>query len=120
MHKFFLDEKYSRVAQLLSDTVPMVVGDNYMILTSKSDGVIDNIYNDLLISEELIAKLYKKMAIVIVKENEFEKIKEKYIDDRKNNIVYHLQEECDKLLYEENDLIDQAVSVFGSDIVDIE
>ncbi len=120
LSRFFMDERYSRVAQLLSDTIPMVVGDNYMILTTKSDGIINNIYANFLLSEELIAKFYKKIAFVVVNEDEFEQIKEKYVNDRKNNIVYHLQEECGKLLDEENDLINQAVNFFGSDIVEIE
>ena len=52
--------------------------------------------------------------------NEFENVKKKYIEDKKNGITYQIQEENGKLINEKNDLINQAINVFGSDLVDIE
>ncbi len=119
LSKFFVDEKYSKIAQLLSDVVPMVVGSEYAILTTVSNGLIENIYSNLNLVEEFINNVYRHLEIVIVTNDEFEQIKNKYIEDKKKNIVYQIQEECGKLVEEEN-LISQALDMFGSDLVEIE
>ena len=120
LEKYFMDDKYGKVAQLLSDTEVMVVGSNYSILSSVSEGLITNIYTNLDIVEDFFNKIYRKMSIVIVKNDEFERIKNKYIEDRKNNIIYQEKKEYGKLVEESDNLISQAINVFGSDIVEIE
>lgn len=120
LEKHFMDAKFGKIAQLLSDTEPMVVGSEYAILTALTDGLINNIYSNLSLTEDFIATIYRKMAIVIVKNEEFEKIKNKYIEDKKNNITYEIREECGKLVEESNNLISQAIDLFGSDLVERE
>ncbi len=120
LDKYFMDDKYGKVAQLLSDTVPMVVGTNYMILTTISSGIVNNLYTNFYDVEKFIANLYHQMSIVVLLNEEFDNIKEKYIEDRKNNITYQIQKECDKLINEKNDLISEVINIFGSDLVDIE
>ena len=117
---YFMDEKYGKVAQLLSDTIPMVVGTENMIFTTTSDGLINNIYANISQVEDFIDNIYHSMRIVIISQKEFDSVKEKYINDMKNNIVYQIQEEHGKLVSENNNLINQALDVFGSDLVDIE
>ncbi len=117
---YFMDDKYGKVAQLLSDTVPMVVGSDYVILTSTSDGLTNNIYANLMQIEEFIKGVYHLLKIVVISPDEFESVKNKYIEDRKNNIIYQVQEEYGKLVNESNNLINQALDIFGSDLVDIE
>ena len=117
---YFMDDKYGKVAQLLSDTIPMVVGTEYMILTTASDGIISNIYASLAQVEDFINKLYHLMRVVVISNEEFNSVKEKYIEDKNNNIVYQIQEECGKLVSENNDLINQAIDLFGADMVEIE
>ena len=117
---YFMDDKYGKVAQLLSDTTPMVVGTEYLILTTASDGIISNIYASLAQVEDFINKLYHLMRVVVISNDEFNSVKEKYIEDKNNNIVYQIQEECGKLVSENNDLINQAIDLFGADMVEIE
>jgi len=117
---YFMDDKYGKVAQLLSDTTPMVVGTEYLILTATSDGIISNIYASLAQVEDFINKLYHLMRVVVISNDEFNSVKEKYIEDKNNNIVYQIQEECGKLVSENNDLINQAIDLFGADMVEIE
>ncbi len=119
LNRYFMDDKYSKVAQLLFDTKPMVVGSDYAILTTVSDGIIENIYAHLESVENFINDIYRHLSIVVVTDNEFETIKNKYIEDKKNNIVYHIEEECGKLVEDEN-LINQAINLFGNDYVEIE
>ena len=115
-----MDDKYGKVAQLLSDTVPMVVGSDYVILTSSSDGLTNNIYANLMQIEEFVKSIYHLLKIVVISQEEFESVKNKYIEDRKNNIIYQVQEEYGKLVNESSNLINQALDIFGSDLVDIE
>jgi hypothetical protein len=60
------------------------------------------------------------MKIVVISQNEFDSVKNKYIEDKKKNIIYQIQEEYGKLVNENNNLINQALDIFGSDMVDIE
>lgn len=120
LNRYFIDDKYSKVAQLLSDTEIKVVGRNHLILSTDSTALINNIYSNLMLVEEFISKIYRNLLIVLVDNSEFEKIKNKYIEDKKNNIMYEILEECDKLVDEKNNLIDQAINLFGSDLVEIE
>lgn len=120
LEKYFMDDKYGKISQLLSDAVPMVVGSDYAIFVASSNGLINNIYANLLVAEDFIKNIYRKLSIVIVREEEFDAIKNKYIEDKKNKIEYKVQEECGKLVIEENSLINQAIDLFGSDLVEIE
>ena len=120
LRRYFMDEKYGKVSQLLSDTIPMVVGSEYAIFTTNSEGIMDNIYANLNKTEEFIKEIYRNLKIIIINEEEFNEIKNKYIEDKKNKIVYQIQEECGRLIEEENNLIDKAINVFGSEYVEIE
>ncbi len=120
LDKYFMDNKFGKVAQLLSDTTPMVVGTDNILLTAPTDGVISNIYSNLIQIEEFIKEIYRLMKVVVVSDNEFLSVKNKYIEDKANKITYEVMEEYDKLVNENNDLINQAIDLFGSDLVDIE
>ena len=120
LDSYFMDSKYGKVAQLLSDTSPMVVGTDNLILTSSSDGIMNNIYANLSQIEDFINNIYHMMKIVVLSNDEFDSVKNKYIEDKKNNITYQVLEEYDKLVSESNNLINQAINIFGSDMVDIE
>ena len=118
----FMDEKYGKVAQLLSDTTPMVVGTEYMILTCLSSGLIDNIYYNLAQTEDFLNNITGSNAkIVVILDNEFNIIKNKYIEDKKNNIIYQVQKESEPLIsVMEDNLINKALNIFGSEYVEIE
>ena len=118
----FMDEKYGKVAQLLSDTTPMVVGNEYMILTCLSSGLIDNIYYNLVQTEDFLNNIIgNNVKIVVVLDNDFNTIKNKYIEDKKNNIIYQVQKESEPLVsITEDNLINKALNIFGSEYVEIE
>ena len=120
LNSYFMDDKYGKISQLLSDTIPMVVGTNYLILVTSSDALLDKIYYNLNVVENFISNLYRDMHVVVVDNNEFDIIKKKYIDDKNNNINYEVQKEYGKLIEESNNLINQAIEMFGSDLVDVE
>lgn len=119
LKNYFMDQKYGKIAQLLFDTTPMVVGSSNLIIVSQSDAIINKLYSNFILLESFISNIYRDLKVVVIKENDFDVIKNKYIEDKKNKIVYEVKEEYGKLV-EEDDLINQAINVFGSDVVDIE
>ena len=72
LDKYFMDSKNGKIAQLLSDTQPMVVGTDYLLLTTESNGIIDNIYSNLNLVENFLTELYRHLAVVVVKNDEFD------------------------------------------------
>ena len=120
LDKYFMDDKFGKVAQLLSDTSPGVVGTDYLILNAPTEGVINNIYANLIQIEEFVKEIYRPSKVVVITNSEYEEATKKYIEDKKNNIRYEVMEEYDKLVNENNDLINQAIDLFGLDLVDIE
>ena len=62
--------------------------------------------------------------VVYVTEKDFENIKNKYINDKKNGIIYKYEDETDVLVTNDkkndNPLLDKALNLFGSDLVDYE
>lgn len=122
LDSFFVDKKYAKMAQLLSDTFPMVVGNEYMILTTDIDAIMQNIYKKINLCEELINKLSNdNIRIVIVLNDEFNTIKDKYVKDIKAGTKYDVVEEKRDLIeFDNGDLVNKAIDVFGKDLVDIE
>jgi hypothetical protein len=61
------------------------------------------------------------IRIVIILNNEFNQIKDKYIADMKQGIKYEIIND-DRPLIEKStpDLVSKAISLFGEDLVDIE
>jgi hypothetical protein len=122
LDSFYIDKKYAKMAQLLSDTFPMVVGDEYMILTTEIDAIMQNIYKKINLCEELINKLSNdNIRIVIVLNDEFNAIKDKYVKDLKAGNKYEvIDEKRDLIEFNNGDLVTKALDVFGKDIVEIE
>lgn len=122
LDSFYVDKKYAKMAQLLSDTFPMVVGNEYMILTTEIDAIMQNIYKKINLCEELINKLSNdNIRIVIVLNDEFNSIKDKYVRDLKAGNKYEvIDEKRDLIEFNNGDLVTKALDVFGKDIVEIE
>ena len=122
LDSFYVDKKYAKMSQLLSDTFPMVVGKEYMILTTEIDAIMQNIYKKINLCEELINKLSNdNIRIVIVLNDEFNTIKDKYVKDLKAGNKYEvIDEKRDLIEFNNGDLVTKALDVFGKDIVEIE
>ncbi|MBP5684657.1 MAG: DNA polymerase III subunit gamma/tau [Bacilli bacterium] len=122
LNEYFNSRKYGKMAQLVSDTFPMVVGDGYMILTTDVGAIIDNIYKNVNLCEELIKKLTDdNIRIVVVLNNDFDEIKTKYVNDMKKGIKYEVIDENRELITKsQGDLVSKAINLFGEDLVDIE
>ena len=129
---YLTNERYSYVAGLLKDCSISVVSKSNMILTSKYESLIDEIYqnyNDVIsLIDNLMESDYK---IVVLTELEFNLEVDNYKKHIKDDNYYQLKEEEKPLIIfkdliekEENlgytNLVDKAINVFGTDIVEIE
>ena len=123
---------YSYVAGLLKDISIGVVSNSNMILTAKYASIIDDIYNNFSEINKLIKEIMEKeMKIIVLTIDEF-KIEVNNYKEHKNDINYYeVKEEIKPLInyqeiIEKNDdigytnLVDKAIDVFGTDIVEIE
>lgn len=122
--EYRLDEKFAKVAQLLEISTPLVVSDKNVIIGNNREAIVERLYENSEEVDNLLAIINNHpYKAVFVTEKEFENIKNKYINDKKNDIIYEYQEENAPLVIKEkknNELVNKALSVFGSDLVDIE
>ena len=122
--EYRLDNKYAKVVQFLEMSNPLVVSDNNVIIGTNRDSTVERMYENYNLIEEIIGKINNHpYKAVYVTEKEFENIKNKYINDKKNGIIYKEQEENGILVLKEkknSELVDKALNLFGSDLVDIE
>ena len=103
-----------------------------MILTSKYESTIDDIYNNFNKVEELINKIMEdNLKTVLLTIEEFKEEVNNYKEHMNDTNYYEIKEESKPLLnYQEviekkenvgyTNLVDKAIDVFGTDIVEIE
>jgi len=124
LSEYRLDSKYAKVVQLLEISNPLVVSDKNVIIGTSRDATVERMYENSDEIEEILEKINNHTyKAVYVSEKEFENIKNKYINDKKNGIIYKYQDEKDVLVQKEkknSELVDKALNIFGSDLVDIE
>ena len=132
LDNYLVSEKYSYVAGILKDITLGVVSDENIIMVSKYNSVIDDIYSNYEIVVDLINEILKrKMKIVVLNEERFkEEVNNykihlsnpsyyKYIEENKSLINYQQTiEKKDNLGY--TNLVNKAIDVLGDEIVEIE
>jgi DNA polymerase-3 subunit gamma/tau len=131
LQEYILSRDYGSIACILMDSTPRVASDEYLIVSVKYESVLENINCGINIFQELIKKLFgKKLKLAILTDEEWNNEKNKFIENKKNNIDYKYQEEIineeqndlnyDKINNEGNNALDDIVNIFGEDIVQIE
>ena len=120
-----LDDKYAKAVQLLSASSPVIVGDKYAVIASTLASTVERMFELYDVIDKLISLINNtEYRLVYVTEKDFENIKNKYITDKKNGIIYKYEDETDVLVInnnkKENPLLNKAIDLFGSDLVDYE
>ena len=129
---YLVSNEYLEIAGLLKDCVVSVCSNAYMILTTKYESIIEKIYTNFDLVEDLITKIMENnYQIVLLTDEEF-KIE---VLDYKNHLndknYYCLKEEKESLITKENvvekeddlcygNLVKKAIDVFGQDNIEIE
>lgn len=124
LSEYRLDNKYAKIVQLLEISNPLVVSNEIVIIGTERESTVERMYENSFEIEEIISKINNHAyKAVYVSQKEFEIIKNKYINDKKNGIIYKYLEENSDLIQKEkknSELVDKALNIFGSDLVDIE
>ena len=129
INNYSFDNNYSQVCSYLIDGSIKVAGNDYVIISVLYSSVLKN----ALINIEKIEELFEKVMnhhynIAFILEEEWSKLKEKYIDDIKKGIKYELKTEQDidynedtnKLeIAEKSDIVKTAEDLFGNDCLEI-
>lgn len=84
----------NKMLSLLIDSIPVVASDEIIVLSSSSKGASELINIEADKIEKMISKYYNKpYKVVALLRQEWNEIKQKYIDDVKNHIIYNYMEE---------------------------
>ena len=132
LNDYLVSNDYSYIAGLLKDVEVSVVSSKNMILTSKYDSIIENIYQEYdKVSELINIIMENNYKVVILSNKEFEEEVNKYKEHMKDPNYYEYKEEEKTLIkyveqVEKNNdlgytkLVNKAIDVFGTDVVEIE
>ena len=90
---YLTDSKYKKIAGILVDIDIMVAGGEYLIFTAKTDAIIDKIYsNEIKCSELLNSILSGNYYFAIVSVDEWNILRDEFINNIKNDKKYKLCE----------------------------
>ena len=129
INNYSFDNNYSQVCSYLIDGSIKVAGANNIIISVQYSSILKN----ALVNIEKIEELFELVMnhhynIAFILEEEWNKLKEKYIQDIKNGIKYELKKEQDidcnedtnKLEnIEKSDIVKTAEDLFGNDCLEI-
>ena len=114
-------QKENAIYLTICDTDIVVASDNYFVLVTTSDTSAALINNQVNKIEDMFNKQYKtSYKLIAVAENEWQEVKQKYIQDLNNHIKYEMQEEI--VLEEKNknsELEDMASDIFDTAKIEI-
>ena len=103
---------------ILKDANPIVVGEKNIILLSDYDNISDRINDDYKLIEEFIGKVFGSVYNVIcLNKNEWEIEKNKFMENKKNNVVYtYIEEKKDE--EEVHDSVSELIDIVGEDMIE--
>ena len=120
--EYVSSKDYNSIANLLLKSTPEVVSNTNILFTFKNNfEVILFEKNEIEIINFLKKIFNKKYSIVSITYNEWEKIKNKYIEDIKNGIKYEYKEEKKEIKsnLKKTELESTVENLFGDDIIKV-
>ena len=121
---FSFDQEIGYLVNELLDSHLRAVGSENLIISYGSQAIVEqNLINIIRLNEVYNKITNSNKNIAIISDEEWDKLKNEYISNLKNNIKYEIKEEPDVILEEikNDDIISSsAISLFGEDIVEIE
>ena len=123
---YLTDKKFMIAAGILIDLQIEVAGDGYIIFTAKNDAIVDKIYSNFKLCQELINTIFNSQFIfTVITIDEWKKYRDDYIKNIKAGKKYKLIElvEQNALFDEENikkepTVVDKLFDLVGEDIVE--
>ena len=120
---FIFDKNFGYIASLIVDSNVLVASSNSVLLGFKYDSSIDQLNKCFLELSDVFEKvLGKNVLVAYIKDSDWDKYANDYVNNIKSGIKYELIDEPD-LVFEEcekDDIISSsAISIFGNEIVEI-
>lgn len=123
---YLTDKKFMTVAGSLIDTKIEVAGDGYVIFSVPNEALVDKIYSNFKLCQDLINVLFgSNFNFVVITTDEWSKYRDEYINNIKIGKKYYLKELCvnktlidESTLQKEPTIVDKLFDLVGEDIVE--
>lgn len=131
LNDFVLDRSYGAAACYLIDSQVRAAGEQFMIVTCNYESILERGTKLLYVMEELIEKITgHRYKIAIITNQMWEEEKKKFIARKNSGEKYELREVPEMILpnvtttevenSSSDDIVHQAIALFGEDIVKIQ
>ena len=115
------NNEYFSITSMINDIDAMVVGTGYVIFVAKYSSLIDRLYEQIDLIEQLLFDVFSvKYKCVFLVDDEWKYEKEKYVLSLKSGKKYELLEDKSGDLSVDSDDVDKIVSILGNDIISYE
>ena len=123
---YLTDKKFMTVAGSLIDTKIEVAGDGYVIFSVPNEALVDKIYSNFKLCQDLINVLFgSNFNFVVITTDEWSKYRDDYINNIKLGKKYYLKELCvnnslidESTLQKEPTIVDKLFDLVGEDVVE--
>lgn len=126
LNDYALDSEFGAAACYIFDSVIRAVGEGEVILSFDYESMVNRGFTLLEKIQKLLEKIYNKhYDIALITDDEWNKEKENFINNKNNNISYQYipLEKVEKQEYKKIENIDsitsQAIELFGEDMISI-
>ncbi len=115
------DSKFSVVSGLLKDSSIVVGSDGYVILSNRLQSVVDRMNSNFCLIEELLEKVFgSKVLVVVVNDEKWKIIRNKYVNDFKNGVKYSVKvisNSNDTVMDSSKNSVDELIDLVGSNVI---
>ena len=123
---YLTDKKFMTVAGSLIDTKIEVAGDGYVIFSVPNEALVDKIYSNFKLCQDLINVLFGSyFYFVVITTDEWGRYRDEYINNIKLGKKYYLKELCvnnslidESTLQKEPTIVDKLFDLVGEDVVE--
>ena len=119
------DSKYSSIVGIINDITVMVVGTNDIIFVARYDSLVDRLYDNIVVFEDLIRDFFSvDYRVVFLYNDEWNYEKEQYILNMRSGNCYEYVENSNNDINISGGLVDddvnKIVSILGNDVISYE
>lgn len=124
INKFLVNDKYKICASIIKDSTIVACSVDHILFTCKYESIVDEFDNNLLMIINLLYEIFnKKYVVAAITENYWNEKRPYYVNLMKTNegiklIEEIIEENNDK--EENNEIIDNYISIFGNDLIEME
>ncbi len=123
IHDFSIDNVYGIAAGMLIDSEVVLASDSNVIVTFPYESMAQRANDIVYLIEYVLEHSFdNKYNFLAVSTDEWEKLKKEYIKNIKNGVQYKYVKEIvsyDKILNQENSIVNESIELFGSDVLQI-